>query len=367
MRNSNKEKEVLGPCSTDYARGFTDESQKQWFELSRNAINEFKSKIQEFISFAQAYDFLATRRQEIEIKTSTNKHYPTGITPKDFGRFSRETRVNYEPIEEVNSDPSKSGYKDQHPHIIAKINTFLDPKFQSPLVIINKTEHCTKIYFRNSNLLPDKNLLDIDVFNSTINHVQRNHCSGYCEYSGLEDIELEFSNSLCRIIVGLEVRVDNTRDITLIYPGGDRSASVGDYLIAHELYKSLLNWDREKHSLDIFMLTAGKLVHFLTQLQLVNRGHPAMTEWMLQGITELKGIQLGSYKKNDLGWPWMALLTPDPNEFATWFKDNAFSSIKLISDKNYLTSFSVLTETKSDKTDESLEMKQEYRITKGAP
>ncbi len=90
-----------------------------------------------------------------------------------------------------------------------------------------------------------------------------------------------------------------------------------------------MSWTPED-GLDEFKLRAAKLAHFSCHKLLIERGTAGVTEIMLKAVADAKEIDLGEVgQKEDIGWAWKALVTPTADEYAEWFKENAFMDAAL--------------------------------------
>jgi len=100
-------------------------------------------------------------------------------------------------------------------------------------------------------------------------------------------------------------------------------------MIEEQLFSSVMEWE-PSDGLDDFKLRAAKLAHFTCHRLPIERGTAATTELMIKAIANSKGISLGEVgQMDDIGWAWKALVTPDTDAYAEWFKDNIFQDAVL--------------------------------------
>ncbi len=340
----------LSACCDDDMKRYSKQ-QDRWQQFSKETIEQFKTKLPEFKSFAEAFVFLGKRRQQIakELHHGT-KHAERHKHPSNdehFGSFCSEKLRNFETI----MHGKKTRYSKQRPHIInalialTKLSseergnhfkmesdeqkndgitfhgynfTFAIPKLpkrdeaydeciiKSILTVIDK-EHRTNLLLRNNNIMSE------------------------CIQS---PNSIESSRNLSSITLFKPKNKDDDHySVVLSYPGYNKYDLIGDYLIAQLLFDELINWQANK-GIESFLKTSGKLSHFLAHRLFVRRGTAAMTEWLIRGIAEYKGIELGEFKANDLGWCWKALVSPNPDEYASWYQKNVFSLTSSQDQKN---------------------------------
>ncbi len=99
------------------------------------------------------------------------------------------------------------------------------------------------------------------------------------------------------------------------------------WVFSNSLYSSILTSKDE----DTFLGSLAKLMYYESRLCRVNRGTESILQIMMGTLAYKKGYCLGDFKEIPIGWNIMALLMPNPNEYAQWFKKNVFSSITKIS------------------------------------
>ena len=90
-------------------------------------------------------------------------------------------------------------------------------------------------------------------------------------------------------------------------------------------------------STEMLLKSMGKLSHLLAHLLPVQLGNAGIMGWIQRGIALSQGVELGDYsqrtgkftdpdpkKDTTISWDFMALVTPDREEYATWFSQYAF-------------------------------------------
>ena len=99
----------------------------------------------------------------------------------------------------------------------------------------------------------------------------------------------------------------------------------GDFELADRYFKACL----DSHDQDEFMLNAGRLMHLMAHIMPVKRGNASIMEWTIRALAKEKDIELGPFSFDDkIAWDMKALVTPNREAYAIWFKDRAYQFVK---------------------------------------
>lgn len=92
-----------------------------------------------------------------------------------------------------------------------------------------------------------------------------------------------------------------------------------------------------RYSAKTLLFNIGKISHLLANMFPVIRGNAGIMGWIQHGIALARHVQLGDYSQRTdyfdapdkhqdttISWDFMALVTPDIEEYANWFADFAF-------------------------------------------
>jgi len=335
-----KNEQYLTTSCRDDANRYS-QSQERWREFSTQTIQLCKSKLPHFKSFAEAYAFLGDRRQQIakELNHGSNSDW------RYFGALCEEGLTNHEAI----IDEKNRNYTKQIPYIVKELKDLValsqgEPDRKSNYYTYSSGEEKEGketiewhyfVYkppkFDSENLPYDKETLT-SVLTSIIEVISEKHTNGrFLLYNStvIKDsikspssiMPEPFYTSIC--LYKKKGSPDSPYSIRVNYAHYNKYNLIGDYLIAQLLYDKLMAWKPE-NGIESFLCDSGKLAHFLANRLFARRGAAAMTEWLIRSVAECKEIELGKFKDNDIGWHWKALVTPNPDEYATWYQMNVF-------------------------------------------
>lgn len=88
------------------------------------------------------------------------------------------------------------------------------------------------------------------------------------------------------------------------------------------IFQQCINWQPEDGH-EAFLINIAKLCHFFAIFQPILSGNSAIVEWMIRGIAENKGLELGPFNWGELGWDLKAFVTPNVDDYVEWFVQSA--------------------------------------------
>jgi hypothetical protein len=321
------------------------EGQEQWQSFVTKSVQQISQGLnnQQFEYFHEVFAELAKGRASIA--------KDIGQQPKDkrknqFGLFPSENRRSFEQIAR-RGESDWSAWKNQAPAITAHIEAIVaalgrgesisgisvkrldthDPD-ERELDRLFETEGTDEVWifeFKSPKL--DRSAIDIPDIYSAADHV--------CDNIRGRSMNVPESTDAVRhghrlALFKVAMKEGKVNGLLLEYPSHNAYLSLGDYLIADQLFKDLNKWTPED-GLEEFKRRAAKLAHFTCHHLFIERGTASVAEIMLQGIAQSKGIDLGNVgQREDIGWAWKALVTPDADQYATWFQSNAYMNAKVL-------------------------------------
>ncbi|KTC67779.1 LidE [Legionella birminghamensis] len=88
------------------------------------------------------------------------------------------------------------------------------------------------------------------------------------------------------------------------------------------IFQKCINWQPEDGH-EAFLVNIARLCHFFAVFEPLDSGNSAIVEWMIRGIGIYKGLELGPFNWDELGWDFKAFLTPNVDDYVEWFVENA--------------------------------------------
>ena len=115
--------------------------------------------------------------------------------------------------------------------------------------------------------------------------------------------------------------------IRLTYADINKHSLRGDFLLADK-YLYDMEQAADNENVNEFLENAGRLSHLLAHLLLIRLGNASSVELLIKGVAKSRGLDLGHFSfKDKIGWDWMALTTPNREEYAKWYAKNVFTNV----------------------------------------
>lgn len=112
--------------------------------------------------------------------------------------------------------------------------------------------------------------------------------------------------------------------IELKYRTYDKYNFCGDYLATQALLEELLASD----TLEMFLECAARFSYQTSHMMFTGGGTAATTEWIVYGIAQYLGFELGELMPDRMGWSYRALVTLDVVDYIAWYKSHVFENAR---------------------------------------
>jgi len=138
------------------------------------------------------------------------------------------------------------------------------------------------------------------------------------------------SNEMC-ILAIFNNKIRRGSQIIITYPSlltlGIKQRLADLQPLYAELQKMNLQNDDDMY---LYLKKIGELSYSLYRMMATRRGGASITDWLIRGLAEHKGIELGERNKtNPLSQDFEAFVTTNKLEYGEWFATNAFVNVTL--------------------------------------
>lgn len=158
----------------------------------------------------------------------------------------------------------------------------------------------------------------------------------------------------------LRISYDNqAQEIFVIYPKITHELEDKFFNKLDEYIDQLMAWKPED-GIEAFLKIAAYIAYESYRFLPFRYGTSAITNWLVRGIAEAKGIYLGSEKKEvDLPLDFRSFFTLEKEKYAEWYCKNAYEDVRILSKKelclNELKIFLGFTVTPNNKNNYKIE------------
>lgn len=278
----------------DSARQHRDIDQQKWSEFSDAVINEIVERIKKSssdtpVAFENIYRFCAEKRGEFaQAFGQSHKRF------RDYGTYRGERRS----ADEYFGRPDGPWRIQSEAVFFALENLIASAAF--------KDDFCKKDYC---------NIRKASEHEFSIIVIYRNQKQGG-------------NRGMC--LAEIEYNKKDKQQARISYASRNISYMDDEYQLANTLWQACLDWQPEE-GVENFLIRLGRLQHLMAHLLPVRLGNAGIMGWIQHATAKIKGITLGAYTQEDgkghtISWDFMALVTPNPKEYAHWFAKHAFVS-----------------------------------------